>query len=359
MLQPIIKAVDMDIRGLLQTAVLAPSGDNCQPWRFETKENEVRVFNLPNRDTSVYNHNQIASYAAHGALLETLSIAAAQNGYAAEISYFPDTSNRDHVATVVFSATQAADQPQFGAIPLRTTNRKHYLKRKLESAHGEALRAVGVASELGRAMIFEAGPAHAALAHAAQLNDRIVFENQWLHAFLFEHIRWSDEEARKTRDGMDVKTLELAAPDRVAFTLLLRHWSAVRLMNFLGVSRMIAKQTYKQVLSASALGLITMPGNRPADYVRGGRLIQRVWLEATRHGLSFHLMAGSALLMQQTHEGSGHKISERHLAELKSADRQVREACGIGESEVLLAVFRTGYCSPPTARALRMDPVVE
>ncbi len=35
-----------DIKKILEAAVHAPSGENCQPWRFEINDREIRIFNL-------------------------------------------------------------------------------------------------------------------------------------------------------------------------------------------------------------------------------------------------------------------------------------------------------------------------
>ncbi len=57
-----------DIKKILEMAVYAPSGENCQPWRFEVRDSKIDIFNLPERDQSLYNHGQMASYFAHGVL---------------------------------------------------------------------------------------------------------------------------------------------------------------------------------------------------------------------------------------------------------------------------------------------------
>lgn len=61
-----------DIKKILEAAVQAPSGDNSQPWRFEIRDRdgEIRIFNIPERDKSLYNYGQMASCVAHGALIE-------------------------------------------------------------------------------------------------------------------------------------------------------------------------------------------------------------------------------------------------------------------------------------------------
>ena len=41
-----------DIKKIIEAAVQAPSGENCQPWRFEILNNNIKLFNVPERDQS-------------------------------------------------------------------------------------------------------------------------------------------------------------------------------------------------------------------------------------------------------------------------------------------------------------------
>jgi len=62
---------------ILDLARWAPSGDNTQPWRFEiVSDKHLAIHGNDTRDWCVYDFNGHASHMAHGALLETLRIAA-------------------------------------------------------------------------------------------------------------------------------------------------------------------------------------------------------------------------------------------------------------------------------------------
>lgn len=53
-----------DIKKILDAAVQAPSGENCQPWRFEIRDSEIRIFNISERDQSLF--HVIHAYCASG-----------------------------------------------------------------------------------------------------------------------------------------------------------------------------------------------------------------------------------------------------------------------------------------------------
>ena len=69
---------------ILDLARWAPSGDNTQPWRFEiVADDHIAIHGNDTREWCLYDFNGHASHMAHGALLETLRIAASGEGLAA------------------------------------------------------------------------------------------------------------------------------------------------------------------------------------------------------------------------------------------------------------------------------------
>ena len=73
----------------------APSGENCQPWRFIVDGDKIKIFNIPERDTSLYNVLQFGSFVAHGALIENMLIASSAVGCRGIIQLFPDPRDKN------------------------------------------------------------------------------------------------------------------------------------------------------------------------------------------------------------------------------------------------------------------------
>lgn len=340
----------MNIRSLLDYAVLAPSGDNCQPWRFRVTESSIELYNVPDADTSLFNFGQRASIVAHGAVIENICIAARKQGLRPGVSVFPDRQKENHVASVSFSAAEPQTEVLFSAIPERTTNRRLYERRPLSDEQASSL---SKHSEGGGFVRLVVNPAErAALARAVALNDAIAFENEHIHKFLFDHIRWSDEEAERTRDGLFVGTLELKAPDKIGFRLL-KNWGIASFLGTFGVPKIIAQNAVKLGMSSSAIGVVAMPDDSLESYFAAGRLFQRVWLEATHLGLAFHPMAGIACLIQRVRAGITDRLSGRHCMQLRKAEEGMRKAFGL-KDEAMVTTFRVGFAPPPSARSVRL-----
>jgi hypothetical protein len=342
----------MDYQKILEAAICAPSGDNCQPWRFDITDNRIDLYNLPEKDTSLFNFRQRASLIAHGALLENIRIAAASEGFTARVSTVPDPAHPDHIATITLEPGEQRPAPLYPYIPLRTTNRKRYQPRPLTDDERMSLLAIGKTCEKCSVRIVGEPQAKQTLARVAGLNDRLVFENPYLHEFLYGKIRWSDQDAALTGDGLDIKTLEVAGVDALGFRLF-RNFKLLRFLNNFGVSRIVGKNAEKLAASASAMGIIAVPGSKSADYLMAGVLMQHLWLEATRLDLSMQLMTGITFLMQRVREQETDGLTTEQVSAIANADTAVRTTTGLADETVAI-MFRIGHCSPPSARSLRL-----
>jgi hypothetical protein len=154
-------------RRFLSYALLAPNPHNRQPWlvRLDGKDALTLFCDLDRRlpETDPFDRQIVLGC---GAFLELLSIAAAQEGYAAEITAFPEGDPAPRldsraIARVRFVAGVARPDPAFAAIGIRRTNRNTYTERdvaadlltQLEAAasvHGAIARTTGETALAGK-----------------------------------------------------------------------------------------------------------------------------------------------------------------------------------------------------------------
>src|SRR6516225_5398030 len=124
-------------------AILAPSSHNTQPWRFIINGDELlvcadRTRSLPNIDP--FDRELIISC---GAALLNLRVALAYFRVPVEITTFPQTSDPDIVARIVFPASgpMLNDLAElFNAITKRTTNRGPFSGEDVPAAIMERLK---------------------------------------------------------------------------------------------------------------------------------------------------------------------------------------------------------------------------
>jgi len=339
---------------ILRRAVHAPSGDNSQPWRFRLDEGAIVLFNLPNADATLYNFRQRGSYFAHGAIIENLSILAAEQGYRCDVELFPNIP--DATARISFTAAAPVAVPLAHAIEQRATNRKPYKQVPLEASHRAALLDAAKDMRDVELRFAEGKDALALLSRAVSVNERLLMENRTLHDFLFGMIRWSRKEER-AKPGLYLKTMEFPPPVQFLMRFVLRYWSAVRLLNRVGLSRLIPVQSAASYRAAALFGAVVLTGDTNVDFVSAGRAFQRVWLTATALGVSVQPVTAIPYLMQRVVAGEATAFSSKHQDMIREANSVIRGVFRLRENEHIAMLFRAGYGDGPSATSSKAPPV--
>lgn len=342
---------------LLKFGIMAPSGDNCQPWLFDFTDTRIEVFIDTDRDRSLYNYKQKAALVAHGALLENMIIAANALGAKLRITLFPDDGNQAHVATVQIEETEPAETPLFQFIPERATNRQKFQNRALSGIEKSALLESAADLEGVNVALVDERQICKKFAEIAAKNDRLVFTNYYLHQFLYEQVRWNDRQAEETRDGLDIKTFELNKFDEFGFGIM-RHWPIVKSLNKVGLYKKIQSQSQKNYQGSSAFGIVAVNGKSDKELVVGGQAMQRVWLEATRLGFSYQPVGGIICLINRVLDGETDRLAPDQVDLLLQIKNEVWKLFQIQQDMTGVMFFRIGPSAPPSARALRR-PLVD
>ena len=342
------------LKRILGDAVQAPSGDNSQPWRFEIRENELYIYNITESDSTLYNFRQRGSYFAHGALIENIYILSLALGYRADISYFPGI--RECTAKIIFSESSSIPQPLISAIANRATNRNPYEEKGLDSSHKKEIFD-SILSHPIKLHLIEDKDDIDLLASSVSLNERLIMENQQMHDFLFGVIRWSLKEEKK-KPGLYIKTMGLPFPVEFLFRFLLRYWNIVKLLNIVGFSKSLPKQTNKLYKASSALGAIIVRKNNDREFILAGRAFQRVWLTATNLGLVIHPITALPYLMQRINENETESLTTKHINLIKGAYKNISAIFTLESDENIAMLFRIGYGPKMLVRSSKLAPKV-
>lgn len=345
-----------DIKKILDDAVFAPSGENCQPWRFEVKDSILYVINDPVADLSVYNFELRGSFIAHGALIENISILASESGYDAKIVLFPDNTNADLVASIEFkSADDILPDPLSKFIRTRCTNRKAYSGKTLSADIKYSLRAAVKLPENEVSFIDEPEKMKV-LGVVAALNEKILFENKSLHDFFYSHILW--DESSQDATGFYYKTLEFL-PHQLPLVKLLKNWKILDAMNrYLGISRVIAKDNAKKYAGSGTFFALTMPDTSRESFIGLGRSFQRFWLASALNGLALQPCTGVLFFEQRIKSGDNSSFTDTQVNEIEAAHVKMTETF-FPTNEVVVGMFgRIGYADSPSGRATRRSPEV-
>jgi nitroreductase len=339
---------------ILQAAIRAPSGDNCQPWRFRAEGDRVSLYLRPGADRSLFNVKQYASLIACGAAAENMRLAATRYGFDARMVVFPNPAEPLRVADIHLEAAGMPEDPLQQFIPERHTNRTAYDGRPISASVLAALAAESDAFPGIELEVIQNRERRREIARLVWQADRIRLENRKLHAHFMHMVRFDACTALDRRDGLPLGNLE-AGTGGALFLRLTRAWPVMQVCNALGASRLIAGLSYRGILQASAVGLVKCRDATPEQFYEGGRALQRIWLAATRAGLDFQPMTAITLFRLRWQLGRQQAFPARQRRALETLwphyESQFGTAGALRQGHVML--FRLGYGRRAACRTLR------
>jgi nitroreductase len=343
-----------DVLRIVGAGILAPSGGNCQPWRFVwSPDGRLRCLHDVGRSESFLDFQHRAAYLALGAAVENMVItAAAELDLATEVRPFPD-ADPVHVCDLSFSPRAGgADERARRLAPSvagRGTNRRLGPRVPLDRDEIADLRSVVDDPAVRLQVLTDPGELEE-IARVLGAGDRVRFFDERLYREMMSEIRWSPEEARESGDGIDIATLDLREVDEAGLRLL-SSWAVVRFLRSMGMGGALEDLSRRAVEAASAVALLTVSGTAPADYFRGGRAMERVWLAATALGLAMQPLSSLPYMFARLEGGDG--FEGRARAELVDLRARYARLFEVDAATGELLLFRLARAEPPGARSLR------
>lgn len=341
---------------ILRDGVMAPSGENCQPWRFEVEGDILSVFIVPEADTSLYNSLQKGSYLACGALLENMAISAKQHGHRMDSSLFPDEENKNLVAKVAFIKQEIVPHLLYESLAKRCTNRKNFSGEKLSNLEKEKVQQSVCETGAHSIIYIDETTKLQTLGKALALHEKVLFENKSMHDFFYDHILW-DKKNENQAGGFYIKTLEFL-PHELGAVKIFKTWWLLALFNRLfKVADFISKDNGDKYARSGTIAAVTMKGSSPKDYVLLGQSVEKMWLTATSLGLSVHPCNGTLYLREHIHDNGSTQFTKKHASLIQNAYNSIINIFEVQEGGISFIV-RIGKAESPTARAHRLSPDV-
>ncbi len=344
------------IHNILDLARWAPSGDNTQPWRFEiVSDNTVLVHGFDTRSHVLYDFDGHPSHIAHGAVLETIRIAATIHGLNAKWSIETSSDDRNPIYHVrLEQANGVAPDPLFAFIKTRTVQRRPMRTTPLTELQRDAIvRSVGVGFGI---RLFESRAEKLGIAKILWNSARIRLtcpEAYLVHKEIIEwRARYSKTKIPELAVGVDSVTARL-------MEWALRSWDRVDFMNRFMFGTILPRIELDLLPAlACAAHILIKPEVRPstlADWVALGCAVQRVWLTAA--SVNLHLQPQMTPLIFQWYARAGRKFTSKTEL-MEKADRlsgDVDKVFNTSPDELNGFFARVGTSAPPPGRSIRHD----
>ena len=343
----------VQIKALVQAGLLAPSGDNCQPWRFVWDGARLEIHWLAERAESFYDVDRTASWIALGALLTNMRIAAGQEALQLHVELFPTPHHTCVARLAIHPSDTRVDHPLFAAIPARCVNRRPYTAQLLTATVRDTFFDIACMTRHAALELITEPDRKAQLAALAAHNDRWLFEHRALHDGLYRWLRWTIEDALRTGDGMPIHSLELSWLERPGFRWL-TSWRLSSFFATLGVTRLLPLRSQWVYRRSAAIGLLSVDGDRPEDFVRAGEILEELWLTATKHGVAFQPITGITFLVLRRRLTRDAGLSPQQQTLLNGIDERLAQLLPVTRHKTPAMLFRVGYARQPSARAPRL-----
>lgn len=318
-------------------AIQAPSGGNAQSWIWRWSGRRLSLFLDADRTVKLVDYDALGTISGLGAAAESLVLAAHARGLHVRVSAFPDMTTPECVAVFEFFE---GDEPGceshkfddlYGLLYRRQCNRNK-CARKLPPSALDSIRAFA-ALHTGFTWHLLTDPEKIGeLGKITGATDRMRFTNETYHEELIREIRWTEQEAESTRDGIDLALVGLKPSELAAFRLA-KQWPLMRMLADLKGGKAIEKMVYELLKPDEAIGLLTTDSITPAAYFNAGRFYQRMWLHCTRLGIDWHPIPATLYSFLRLGPGAGVGMPTPMQEEVGVLHKRFREVFGIGPEQ--------------------------
>jgi hypothetical protein len=338
------------LRDILRSGIQAPSAENRHYLQFEMGRDRVKLLSTDTATWSNQPHRRMLALLSYGAVVENMTLRAAQLGEAQTTQWLPDRAQAALIAECRWTPVQSLEDSLAQAIAQRHTNRRFYRRTPVASASLQRMSAAATAVPGAELVWLDEPAARATALQAVRIAETERFRRPALHQELFSAVDFSLGWRRSSTEGLPPGTLEVEPPMRPGFAALGR-WPVMRVASRLGLHHMLGlRAAYMPCRLAPHLALLRCDGDDAQLAALGaGRALQRTWLAATAEGLAFQPMAAATALARQN-AGNGWVSSG---AQRDIVERLERLTDGRPTSAFMF--LRVGHASPPSLVTGRRD----
>lgn len=347
-----------DLHNILNAAILAPSGGNCQPWKFVYEQGRLFLFHDLSASYSFLDYKSYGAYVAFGAVIQNIEIRSQSLGYNVDVDATP-IENKDNHLIAVISFTKANQQlihPLNTTIEVRNTNRniglRTSLKPELVSELKTSIQNIGNDTRLD---IIQDPSMMAELGDILATTEKLLLMHPRGHNDAFnKEIRWTEEENQEKKDGIDVATLGITKGEISAFRVAHDRKAIEFLRETIRGGNAFKKMATKAVAAAAGLGVLTVDKYSEKNFFYGGKALERIWLEVNSRQISLQPISQFTFLIARLVDGNGLEMDSFYQNEFLLLKDRFYKLLPHLEGRVPVFTFRICEAEPPIM-SLRKD----
>lgn len=323
---------------IIEEASCAPSAGNTQPWEWLSSASSQSL-TLRRRfcdGGSAFYHDGHASSVGLGAALESAIISASHYGFDCTIT--GDLVSEHAICLNLRARTSASEDIHYSQLSRRKCVRAR--PKRIDPISGAIREALNEQAHRfpGFHLSYRSDrDSIESVARSIGIAERMRVLDPTSHKDMMSEISWSEENHLSNGEGIPLSALGLSESEETALQILrdpavpshLRDWNLGH-----GLTR-IAEDLIR---TSSAIGLLWSEDNHAQAYVTGGRTLQRIWLEATRHDIGLCPVTAACYLLSAWR--SQHPFSKQDSAVLAEIEACFRDVFDIPNHRTDIALFR-------------------
>ncbi len=260
---------------LLNYAVLAPSGENSQPWRFRIENHVITFHKDVSRTRPIADPQARELTISVGAALLSYRVALSRFGHRHRIELH-DSGNPVAMVFVGEGPLEPFDEALFAGMMRRVTCRVAFDGTPIPETLQQQLIADAAADGVMLSLV-KTDRDKLSLAELIAEGDRIQYSRT---EYRQEHAKWLRHRDTTSRDGINPEVLGMPSAMDKATGLLS---ALVKVFNTGGSQ---ANRDHKLAAEAPVLGVISTSGDDQDDWLKAGMATQRILLRSAAAGFS-------------------------------------------------------------------------
>ena len=181
-------------------------------------------------------------------------------------------------------------------------------------------------------------------------SDRLRYLTEHLHTEMISELSWPDTDSLE--EGIDVRTFGMPHKDMNVLPILERRDVMDELAKWGNAGDALGEYNRDRILCSSAMVALTIKGQSDIDYVKGGRVLQELWLMAENYGLALQPVS-PIFLYANNCEDIKTLMNSEYLTEVTSLQKSFSSIFAINEGESPTIVMKLTYANSPAFRSYR------
>lgn len=335
-----------------QAGAMAPSGGNLQPWSVTIHPDVWEISLVPERIDTILDYQRAASVFALGAFVENVILAAQAEQIACHIAWQEADDIRVQLTFSPEDTTDPETLKLAKSIPQRMTSRTMSDGTAILESDITVLLQAFTENQNIKIAFINAEPDKKRFADLIGKSDGIRTLHDGLFEQMMAEMRFTQKEVEETRDGMDVKTLELPGNVVSMLGLLAKHP---------GMRKIIPKKAFEDQVkpllrSASHVACVYL--NEPVSTTllfESGRKVERLWLQATEVDIRLQPWTVQTFIAMRAQDETDTVFTIEEKQEIIGINQEISSLFALPQTGIPLFLFRLYRGKQSKIRSLRLD----